>query len=69
MEYSSMILLTMRMTDQYVTGPGAYQFGAGFLTRACFFSSDALAATQGGSKSPTVASVSTSGHVRLVPKP
>lgn len=44
-----------------VTGPGASAFGAGFLGRARFFSSDAPAATQGGSKPPSPAAAGAAG--------
>ncbi|XP_066329448.1 protein SCO1 homolog 1, mitochondrial-like isoform X3 [Miscanthus floridulus] len=42
-------------------GSGAEMFGAGFLGRARFFSSDAAAATQGGSKPPAPAVAGSAG--------
>lgn len=42
-------------------GSGAEMFGAGFLGRARFFSSDAAAATQGGSKPPAPAAAGSAG--------
>ena len=42
-------------------GSGAEMFGAGFLGQARFFSSDAAAATQGGSKPPAPAAAGSAG--------
>ncbi|AQK68639.1 Protein SCO1 1, mitochondrial [Zea mays] len=44
-----------------VTRPGASPFGAGFVGRARFFSIDASAATQGGSKPPAPPPAGTAG--------
>ncbi|KAF8783700.1 hypothetical protein HU200_000129 [Digitaria exilis] len=44
-----------------ITGLGASPFGAAFLPRARFFSADASAAAQGGSKSPAAAATGGDG--------